>query len=375
MILLSGWLGRWESLGRPFPLLPRWAAALVLGMLAATMALSAAAFAPQPEAPPAPAASPAAAAPGSSARAKGDMALYARIHARMVAGEGYYAAAIAEQRASNYPTRPFVAVRLPTLAWVQAMVGADGVRVLALALVLACLWVLNAGAAPLASVPERLGASALLALGGGAALSPVAGYDHDFIAGLLLTLALLSYRRDRWWPALLAAGAALAVRELAAPFVLLWLAFALTDRRRREAAAVAALLVLLAVVMALHFQAVEALRLPGDLASQGWSARAGYTLPLAALGQLTGLRFLPAGIAAPLAVLPLVGWAGLGGRFGLFAALWFAGLATIMALFARPENYYWAELALPAYAIGLAFAPRALFELVRGAIAPTSRQT
>lgn len=291
------------------------------------------------------------------------MALYARIHARMVAGEGYYAAALSEQRASHYPTRPFVAVRLPTLAWVQATIGAGGVRFFAFAMALASLWALNARGAPLGSRPELIAASVLLALGGGAAFSSVAVFDHDFLAGLLLTLALLAYRRDRWWPALLAAGAALAVRELAVPFVLLWLAFALASQRWREAAGIAALLALFAGGMLLHWHAIEAARLPGDLASQGWSELSGYGLPVTALGQVTGLRFVPPSLAAPLAFLPLVGWAGIGGRLGLFAVLWFTGLATMMALFARPENYYWVELALPAYTLGLAFAPRGLAEL------------
>lgn len=366
---------RWSALGRPFEYLPRWGAAVVLALLAGALAWSAQVAAPCCKATRPAVTAPAAAPTVSGKLAQGDMALYARIHTRMIAGEGYYTAAMAEQRASNYPTQPFVAVRLPTLAWVQSAVGTDGVRWLALGLVAACLAALNWRPALLASLPERLAASVLLVLGGGAALSPVAAYDHDFIAGLLLTLALLAHRPGRWGPALLAAGAALAVRELAAPFVVLWLAFALADRRWREAAAVAALLALFVFLMWLHGHAVEAGRLPGDLASQGWNARTGYGLPLTALGQLTGLRFLPESLAAPLALLPLVGWAAVGGRAGLFAVLWFAGLATMMALFARPANYYWAELGLPAYAIGLAFAPRGLAELVRSTIAPTSRQT
>jgi hypothetical protein len=203
----------------------------------------------------------------------------------------------------------------------------------------------------------------------------VAGYDHDFIAGVLLTFALLAYRPHCWWPALIAAAAALAVRELAAPFVVLWLAFALAGGRRGEALALAVLLAIFAGGLGLHAMAVDAARLPGDLASQGWNARAGYGLPLAGLRELTGLRHLPPIIAAPLAVLPLVGWAGLGGRLGLFATLWFAGIATMMALFARPANYYWIELALPAYALGLAFAPRALGDLAMRSFGKTARQT
>ncbi len=373
-------LERWDALGRPFRHLPRPAAVLVLALLAAVLAWAALARLPADAAAPAPGVLPStpAAAPAEVAatgRGKGDMALYARIAARVAKGEGYYDAALAEHRAGNYPARPFVAVRLPTLAMLQAAIGVDGVRWLALALVICAMAALVWRAVPLGNVEERIIAAALLAAGGGAAFSPVAGLDHDFIAGVLLTLALLAYRPHRWWPALLAAGAALAVRELAVPFMALWLAFALAERRRREAAAIAAVLALFAAGVWLHCLAVDAARLPGDLASQGWSALAGYGLPLDALGHLTGLRHLPAWLAAPLAVLPLLGWAGLGGRTGLFALLWFAGVATMMALFARSANYYWAELALPAYAAGLAFAPRAAAELCGRAMGNSARQT
>ena len=355
---------RWEALGRPLPYLPRAGATLVLALIALAMMWSVWGALPQDATGPEVAAvSATSAAPARLAKSRGDMALYARIHLRMVAGEGYYAAALAEHRTSGYPTRPFVTVRLPTLAWAQAGLGPDGVRWLSLALAGAAILALNWRPVPLASLEERIIGSALIAAGGGAALSPVAGYDHDFIAGVLLTLALLTYRADRWWPALLAAAAALAVRELAAPFVLLWLAFALAERRRYEAFALAALLALFALGLGLHFLAIDAARLPSDLASQGWAVRAGYSVPLSGLVQLTGLRHLPPILAAPIAILPLFGWAGLGGRMGLFATLWFTGLATMMALLARPANYYWIELALPAYAIGLAFVPRAIGEL------------
>lgn len=357
---------RWEALGRPFPHLPRWGAALVLVLALALAVGAAVAIAPSAAGgAPAPRsiASAQSSAPAAKARAKGDMALYARVAARVAAGEGYHAAALAEHRASGYPTRPFVTIRLPTLAWLQAAIGTHGVRWLALVLAAGAIAALVWRRLPLASIEERIIAAALLAAGGGAALSRLAGYDHDFIAGVLLSLALFAYRPHRWWPAFLAAAAALAVRELAAPFVLLWLAFALAGRRKGEALALAALLALFVAGLAAHARAVDVLRLPGDLASQGWNALAGYGVPLAGLLELTGLRHLPPLLAAPLAVLPLVGWAGLGGRTGLFALLWFTGLATGMALFARPANYYWVELSLPAYAAGLAFAPRAIGEL------------
>src|SRR3546814_12079814 len=53
----------------------------------------------------------------------GDHALYARIAQRVAAGESYYTAAAAEHRSGHYPLRPFVTVRLPTLAHIVPPLG------------------------------------------------------------------------------------------------------------------------------------------------------------------------------------------------------------------------------------------------------------
>lgn len=369
-------LRRWEALGRPFPHLPRAAALTVAALLIAVMAFSvwtSAAFAPAPVArPPAPVAATEA---GPNTNGTGDLALYARIADRVAAGESYYVAAMDEQRAQEYPTRPFVAVRLPTLAVLDAALGLTVMRVLAAGLLGAALLALQFRLQDNAAPAERIAAQLML-LGGGVAavVLPQVGLIHEVFAGLLLTLALLLYRPHRWWPSLLAAGLALAVRELAAPFVLLWLVFALAGARWREAAGVAGLLALFALGMTAHYFAVEGGRLPGDPVSQGWQGLAGYGLPIMALIRLTPLTLLPPALAAALVVLPLIGWISLGGRLGLFAFLWFAGFLTAVALFARPENFYWSQLVLPAYATGLAFVPRALAELGQAALAPAERR-
>ena len=116
----------------------------------------------------------------------------------------------------------------------------------------------------------------------------------------------------------------------------------MSQRRWREAAAVATLLALFAVTLTLHAQAVMAGQLPGDKPTPGWTGMMGPVMPLAGIARLSPLLLLPGWLAGPLALLPLLGWIGLGGRLGLFATLWFLGLATAVALFARPENFYWA---------------------------------
>src|SRR5690606_27675421 len=119
------------------------------------------------------------------------------------------------------------------------------------------------------------------------------GLSHEIVAGLFLSAALALYRRARWWPSLVLAACALAVREMALPFVLLWAAFAATERRWREFAAVAAVVALFALGMALHAQAVAAHQLPGDMVSPGWSAFQGPALPLLGIVMVTLLQALP----------------------------------------------------------------------------------
>jgi hypothetical protein len=115
--------------------------------------------------------------------------------------------------------------------------------------------------------------------------------------------------------------------------------------------------------MAFHAQAVMAHQLPADMVSPGWTGLQGPALPLYGIVTVTLLQTLPAWLGAPLAVLPLLGWAGLGGRLGLVATLWFAGFALAVALFARQENFYWLALLIPAYGAGLALVPRAIADL------------
>ncbi len=357
----------WEDLGRPLARLPRWAAAALLALLATLMVWSAVATGPGGTAP-------SAQTEVEADRSGGDLALYARISQRVANGEDYYVAALDEQRSGDYPTRPFVTVRLPTLSWLHASIGVDGVRMLGMVLLLGCMFGLHQRLPLTMPTAERVGALFMLALGGAAVAAPQSGLVHEVLAGLLLTLAFTLYTPSRWWPSLLAAGLALAVRELAAPFVLLWLAFAIGDKRWREIAALCLLLTLFAAGMYFHYLGVEAQSLPGDPASQGWDGLAGLALPLLALSRLTALLVLPTVLAAPLAILPFVGWLGLGGRMGLFGVLWFAGFFTAMALFARPENFYWVQLTLPAYMAGMALAPRAIVELGKISFGQRERQ-
>lgn len=365
---MTGWadpVASWEALGRPLRALPRWGAILVLLATALSLVWSAVAvgdflsFLERREA-------------AYAEERYPDIELYAQIHQRVAAGENYYHAALAEQRAHDYPTRPFVTVRPPTTAWGTRLFGLEGWRIVAIGLlfggVLAWVGALSAGASgPATLLSERIAAALLLAGAGIGAAFERAGLLHELIAGLALTLSLGLYRPNRWWPSLLAAALAIAIREIAVAYVLVWLAIASSQRRWREVAALLALLALFALAMVLHAQAVVAEQMPGDAPTNGWTGFMGPVMPLTGIARLSPLLLLPGWLAGPLALLPLLGWIGLGGRTGLVATLWFVGFGAAVALFARPENFYWVLLVLPAYFAGLALVPRALADLVKSA--------
>ena len=358
MMRLPDIVAWWESLGRPLRRLPRWAAALALALTVIACIWSVQAEHSYGRA---------AEAENAKKLAKGarrDFDLYLAIDERVAAGENYYAAALDEHRRSRFPTTPFVTVRPPTLAMSSTVLGLPGLRVLA-----ALLWATTAVGIYFAikgrvSRVEAIGAF-LATLGVGAvALIRQVGLSQEIMAGLFVSASLATWRRERWWPSFLLACAGLAIRELALPYFLLWGALAMQQRRWGEVLAVAGAVLLFAVGMAFHAQAVIAHRLPGDLVSDGWGAMQGLDLALHGIVLVTVFNALPDWLGAPLAVLSLLGWFGLGGRLGLTASLWFAGFIVLVALVARIDNFYWLALLVPAYGAGLALAPRAIADLV-----------
>lgn len=291
--------------------------------------------------------------------ARVDMDLYRTINARVAAGEDYYEVATDEHRRTNYPTSPFVTVRTPVLAWTTALWGAAGWRAIAILLWVANILAWHAALAKRGSRFERMGAAGLVALFGVVALIPEIATSHEALAGLMISLALAL--SERFFPAALAlAVCASALRLLAVPFLLLWTALAISQKRWSRAMVLGAALVVLAIGVVLHANAVAAAHSPGDLVSDGWQAMMGPALPLYGVNLLTILQELPIWIAGPLGVLPLLGWAALGGRMGTLAFGWFLGFGLFVALFARLDNFYWMGLVVPAYGVGLVFVPRAV---------------
>ena len=80
-----------------------------------------------------------------------------------------------------------------------------------------------------------------------------------------------------------------------------------------------------------------------------------------------GLALQFDGATQPLALLaclvPVLGWGALGGRGATFALLLLGGYALMIALFSRPDNFYWGFLLLPHWFAGYALAPRGIGQL------------
>ena len=78
-----------------------------------------------------------------------DLQLYDRIAGRVATGESYYTAAIEEQRAADFPVRPAVAVRLPTMAFLAALMGPEALgALLLLGAAVAGAWFVRLGDEP-----------------------------------------------------------------------------------------------------------------------------------------------------------------------------------------------------------------------------------
>jgi hypothetical protein len=293
-----------------------------------------------------------------------DKHLYRDITAEVEGGASYYAAAARLQRAHGYPVKPGFTVRLPTLALIAAVLGWWWLRVIAFAMLAAGMFAWFQALRGKVTLPERLAAAALIAANFGM-LTGDPMIMHERWAGLFLTLALAARisARDDWVRVLALVAAALAVRELALPFALLSLAFALWEWRWREALSWVALTAVFAGLVAVHLHLVAAQVRPGDLASQGWWPPGGPRMTLTAIIESSPLQYLSPPLAVVLAVLPLAGWFGLGRRDGLFCTALFAGYALMIALFARSDNFYWGAMVQPVWFVGAAFLPRAAIKL------------
>jgi len=293
-----------------------------------------------------------------------DLRLYDRIAERVADGENYYAVAVEEQRARDFPVRPGLAVRLPTLAFLTAAIGQWGLIVLAVIIVLGTLVAWHYRLRDVPGGPGRLRyVLLLLVIGTVSGLKPQYLALHEVWAGILIALSLGLYRPNKWIWAFLAGVLAVAIREHALPFLLLMSVLAWARGNRGEAAAWLGAVIVFGLLLALHLSQVAQYTGAADPVSPGWFALRGLGGWTANIVLSSPLQFLPGWLAAPLAVLPLLGWAGWRSWFGLTGFLLCLGYGVLFMIAGRDNNFYWALVVMPVWFVGYAFVPRALSSL------------
>jgi len=297
-----------------------------------------------------------------------DLAFYDRVIERIGHGENYYDFIVEEQRARDYPVRPGLAVRLPTLAWIHASLGEPAMIALAVALLFACIWAWwkRLGEEP-GGARFRLLGTALMAMGGSLGLNRSFFVLHELWAGMLIALAFGLHRPGRWGAALFVAALALALRELVLPFVLLMAAMAAWRKDWREATAWIMLVAVFAAIMAWHLSLIAVQEVPSDPVGPDWLVLRGLSGWLGNIVLSSNLRLLPHELASPVVILMALGWAGWKSSAGTTGTFLYLGYGLAFMLGGRANNFYWGAVVAPAMFIGLAFLPMALPSLVRAA--------
>ena len=297
-----------------------------------------------------------------------DLAFYDRVIERIGHGENYYDFIVEEQRARDYPVRPGLAVRLPTLAWIHASLGEPAMIALAIALLFACIWAWwnRLGEEP-GGVRFRLLGTALMAMGGSLGLNRSFFVLHELWAGMLIALAFGLHRPGRWGAALFVAALALALRELVLPFVLLMAAMAAWRKDWREATAWIMLVAVFAAIMVWHLSLIAVQEVPSDPVGPDWLVLRGLSGWLGNIVLSSNLRLLPHELASPVVILMALGWAGWKSSAGTTGTFLYLGYGLAFMLAGRANNFYWGAVVAPAMFIGLAFLPMALPSLVRAA--------
>ena len=294
-----------------------------------------------------------------------DIGLYEAVARQVGRGGDYYAWAVRLQRENGFPLRPFVTVRLPTLAWIVGHIGYRAALALALTAVLANVLVWFA-AIDFARPAERVSIAALIVAA--SIMVPRAVYLHEWWAGQLLTAALGLYLAKRPRAGLALAVAALFVREHSLLFILASLPF-LPERERRggwigAGVAIAAF----GIALALHRAEVTALVLPGDPTSPGWLGLRGPAGPSSDLQAMVLFDLVPEPLGSLLVFAPLLGWGEVAVRRSALPVAWFSGFLVVLAVLARADNGFWVRMILPAYMAGLALVPPALLALAGDAV-------
>lgn len=287
---------------------------------------------------------------------------YLDILALMHSGVGYYEAAHEILLAHGYGLRSVFNWRtpawmellslLPSIVWAQKLLA-----ILTSATLLLAYRMIRAQGNIALAIPAIIGiffSIVLLARDRGIVMSEVA-------TGALILLSVVNYGNGQWLVGLLAALAALFIRELAAPYILICVAFAAYRANARELVGWALGLSAYFAYFSWHWIEVMQQIAPTDRADpNGWIRFGGirFVLETAHFNGLFNLT--PLWITAallPAALLGLFAW-----RDGLRAAVTVTTYLCIFAVVGKPFNDYWGALYTPLLMLGLPWSIPAVYD-------------
>jgi hypothetical protein len=306
-----------------------------------------------------------------------DLECYKAIAHRVHGGESYYVAAGDELRKRGFPTRSPFNWRLPTLAYLLgALPGPQygWVAAFVLALCASGLWI--------ATIVRRLPSVGWMTFGCLLVLGPIiyslsadVFVAHEFWAGTFIMLSLAFHVRQWRWACIACALAALSLRELALPFVILMLVLSIMERRCREVVAWASGIAAFALGMAIHWHRVAEMIVETDYAfKEGWLVFGGWHFVLGTARMDPLLLVSPPWVAAivfPSALLGFIGWKN---RAMVPVALTVAVYVVSFLFVGRPLNRYWGLVYSNIMSLGLLPVPYALRDLLRSIGTPGDRE-
>ncbi|WP_141342759.1 hypothetical protein [Bradyrhizobium sp. USDA 3458] len=295
-----------------------------------------------------------------------DSDAYLSILALMRGGSGYYSSVQEVLLAHGYFTQSVFNWRtpawlmslslLPSIAWARYLLGALTVVVL----LFSYRMIRATKGGVLLAVSATLGISASILV---LLASPGVIVMSEMVTGTLILLSIVSYGNGQRLIGISAGLAALFIRELAAPYVLICFAFAIYEKNTREIAAWIAGLLAYAAYFAYHLTAVMHQLSPADRADpDGWIRFGGIRFALET-SHFNGLLILaPLWVTAallPAALVGLFAW-----RAGLRAAITVTTYLCAFTVIGKPANEYWGALYSPLLMLGLPWSIPALYEAI-----------
>jgi hypothetical protein len=298
-----------------------------------------------------------------------DLDCYRRIVERIHDGEGYYPAAHVELIRHGSPTQSVFNWRLPFLAWAMGHLPYPTItRIIALFLSFIPLWIWFEIDRDEMSFPMRV-TGCLMLLG-----TPIYSFidelyfAHEFWCGILIPLSIFSYAKGWRWVALSSGIAALMIRELALPFVMVMLVLSCIERKYKETGFWVAGVLAFCAVMVLHSFQIDAVAGHAQTASvHPWITFRGWKFVLGTASMHPYLFLLSPWITAifvPAALLGLLGWKGVLGRRLAWTV---AGYIVLFLFIGQWFNLYWGAIYVDLLPIGILFTGRSMRDLLQSA--------